>query len=127
MADPRYAGPLAEALGEELLERFLRYVAIDTQSAVDSSTYPSTEKQLDLSRILVDELQALGLEDAELTEPGYVFATLPGSVSEAPSVGLIAHVSLRMGEFGSGITVYLSSEAYQVLPARKRPVLGPVS
>ena len=61
-----------------MLERFLRYVAIDTQSAVDSSTYPSTEKQLDLSRLLVDELRAIGLEDVELTEPGYVFATLPG-------------------------------------------------
>ena len=103
MADPRYAGPLAEALGEELLERFLRYVAIDTQSAVDSSTYPSTEKQLDLSRILVDELQALGLEDAELTEPGYVFATLPGSVSEAPTVGLIAHVDTTPDTPGTGV------------------------
>ncbi|WP_326567782.1 tryptophan dimethylallyltransferase family protein [Amycolatopsis rhabdoformis] len=52
------------------------------------------------------------------------------AVSQRPlsaGVGLIAHVSLRMGEFGSGITVYLSSEAYQVLPARKRPVLGAVS
>ena len=91
MADPRYAGPLAEGLGEELLERFLRYVAIDTQSAVDSPTYPSTEKQLDLSRLLVDELLTLGVEDAELTEPGYVFATLPGTVPDAPTIGLMVH------------------------------------
>lgn len=52
------------------------------------------------------------------------------AVSQRPlrdGVGLIAHVALRMGEFGSGITVYLSSEAYRVLPARPRPVLGPVS
>ena len=135
MADPRYAGPLAEALGEELLERFLRYVAIDTQSAVDSSTYPSTEKQLDLSRILVDELQALGLEDAELTEPGYVFATLPGSVSEAPTVGLIAHVDTTPDAPGTGVrpivhrawageTIRLPGDPSQILDPAEMPALA---
>ena len=135
MADPRYAGPLAEALGEELLERFLRYVAIDTQSAVDSSTYPSTEKQLDLSRILVDELQALGLEDAELTEPGYVFATLPGSVSEAPTVGLIAHVDTTPDTPGTGVrpivhrawageTIRLPGDPSQILDPAEMPALA---
>jgi len=135
LADPRYAGPLAEALGEELLERFLRYVAIDTQSAVDSSTYPSTEKQLDLSRILVDELQALGLEDAELTEPGYVFATLPGSVSEAPTVGLIAHVDTTPDAPGTGVrpivhrawageTIRLPGDPSQILDPAEMPALA---
>jgi tripeptide aminopeptidase len=135
LADPRYAGPLAEALGEELLERFLRYVAIDTQSAVDSSTYPSTEKQLDLSRILVDELQALGLEDAELTEPGYVFATLPGSVSEAPTVGLIAHVDTTPDTPGTGVrpivhrawageTIRLPGDPSQILDPAEMPALA---
>ena len=78
-----------------MLERFLRYVAVDTQSDPTSTTYPSTEKQLDLSRLLVEELRQIGLDDVELTEPGYVFATVPGtseSAEGAPTVGLIAHV-----------------------------------
>ena len=62
-----------------MLERFLRYVAVDTQSDPDSTTYPSTAKQLDLSRLLVAELRQIGLEDVELTDPGYVFATVPGT------------------------------------------------
>ena len=70
---------LAAELQGDALERFLRYVRFDTQSARESSTYPSTAKQLDLSRLLLAELRELGLEDAELTEHGYVFATLPGS------------------------------------------------
>ncbi len=135
MADPRYAGPLAEALGEELLERFLRYVAIDTQSAVDSPTYPSTEKQLDLSRLLVAELHALGLEDAELTEPGYVFATLPGTVPDAPTVGLIAHVDTTPDTPGTGVrpivhrawageTIRLPGDPSQVLDPAEMPALA---
>ena len=135
MADPRYAGPLAEALGEELLERFLRYVAIDTQSAVDSSTYPSTEKQLDLSRLLVAELHALGLEDVELTEPGYVFATLPGTVPDAPTVGLIAHVDTTPDTPGTGVrpivhrawageTIRLPGDPSQVLDPAEMPALA---
>ena len=135
MADPRYAGPLAESLGEELLERFLRYVVIDTQSAVDSTTYPSTEKQLDLSRLLVDELRALGLEDVELTEPGYVFATLPGTVPDAPTVGLIAHVDTTPDTPGTGVrpivhrawsgdTISLAGDPSQVLDPAEMPALG---
>ena len=135
MADPRYAGPLAEGLGEELLERFLRYVAIDTQSAVDSPTYPSTEKQLDLSRLLVDELHTLGVEDAELTESGYVFATLPGTVPDAPTVGLIAHVDTTPDTPGTGVrpivhrawageTIRLPGDPSQVLDPAEMPALA---
>ena len=86
-----------------MLERFLRYVVIDTQAEVESTTYPSTAKQLDLSRLLVDELRALGLEDVQLTEPGYVFATLPGTVEGAPIVGLIAHVDTTPDTPGTGV------------------------
>ena len=103
MADDRYASPLAESLAEELLERFLRYVVIDTQAEVDSPTYPSTEKQLDLCRLLADELRAVGIADVELTEPGYVFATLPGTVDGAPTVGLIAHVDTTPDTPGTGV------------------------
>ena len=70
-----------------MLERFLRYVRVDTQSEEGSTTYPSTAKQLDLSRLLVGELREIGLDDVELTEHGYVFATLPGTPG-APVIGL---------------------------------------
>ncbi|HQC45676.1 MAG TPA: hypothetical protein PLC97_10720, partial [Myxococcota bacterium] len=60
----------------DLLERFLRYVKIDTQSDENSTTSPSTEKQKDLSRILAQELLELGCEDAHMNEWGYVFATV---------------------------------------------------
>ena len=69
-ADARYTGALAEELGEEVLERFLRYVAVDTESDPASTTYPSTERQLDLSRLLVDELRAIGLGDVEMKFTG---------------------------------------------------------
>ena len=135
MADPRYAGPLAESLGEEVLERFLRYVAIDTQSAVDSTTYPSTAKQLDLSHLLVDELRAIGLDDVELTEPGYVFATLPGTVPDAPTVGLIAHVDTTPDTPGTGVrpivhrawsgdAISLPGDPSQVLDPDEMPALA---
>jgi tripeptide aminopeptidase len=103
LADTRYASPLAEELGEDVLERFLRYVVIDTQAEIDSTTYPSTAKQLDLSRVLVEELRGLGLPDVELTEPGYVFATLPGTVPDGPTVGLIAHVDTSPDAPGTGV------------------------
>ena len=93
---------LAAELADDVLERFLRYVVIDTQSDPDSPTYPSSEKQLDLSRLLVEELQELGIEDVRLTAHGYVFATLPGTASR-PTVGLLAHVDTTPGTPGSGV------------------------
>jgi tripeptide aminopeptidase len=98
-----HASPLAAALADDVLERFLRYVRVDTQSAYGSDSYPSTPIQLDLQRLLFDELRALGLADAELTEHGYVFATLPGSVPESPVVGLIAHVDVSPDVPGAGV------------------------
>lgn len=97
-----FTSPLAEELAEDVLDRFLRYVRIDTQSAFVSDTYPSTLKQLDLCRMLVDELHAAGLEDAELTEHGYVFATLPGTV-DGPVVGLNAHVDTSPDAPGANV------------------------
>src|SRR5947208_15957734 len=86
---PRYApvmvtdthDALAAELAEDAADRFLRYVRIDTQSDEDSESYPSTEKQLDLLRLLVGELQELGLADAAIDEHGYVTATVPATVS----------------------------------------------
>ena len=62
-----------------VLERFLRYVVIDTQSDPASPTCPSTEKQKDLGRLLAKELKELGLADAHLDEHGYVYATIPSN------------------------------------------------
>ena len=98
-----FVTPLAAELAADVLERFLRYVRIDTRADPASSNYPSTAKQLDLSRLLVYELHEIGLEDARLTEHGYVFATLPGTVAE-PVVGLLAHVDTSSECSGEGVT-----------------------
>ncbi len=74
-------------------ERFMRYVQIDTQSDPNSPTQPSTEKQKDLSRILVQELKQMGIEDAELDEYGYVYATIPATTDkQVPVLCFCAHV-----------------------------------
>ncbi len=84
---------------ESLLDRFCRYVQIDTQSNDQSSTYPSTEGQKNLLQILVTDLQAAGLEDAAIDEHGYVMATVPSNSPDnhpahgkVPTLGLLAHV-----------------------------------
>lgn len=78
---------------EKLLDRFLRYVRIDTQSDPNSSTFPSTKKQFDLLRLLVDELHSLGLKDAHVDEHGYVMATLEANTDKnIPAIGFLAHV-----------------------------------
>jgi tripeptide aminopeptidase len=77
---------------EKILDRFLRYVAVDTQSNPESETQPSSAKELDLLRLLCQELNAMGLE-AELDQYGYVMATIPSNCDkEIPAVGFIAHV-----------------------------------
>ena len=84
---------LAARLSEDAVGRFLRYVQIDTQSDEDSETYPSSEGQLVLLRLLRDELDEAGLEDASLDENGYVTATLPATVDrEVPTIAFFAHV-----------------------------------
>lgn len=133
MADPRYPTPLAAELSDDVLERFLRYVQVDTQSDSDSETYPSTAKQLDLGRILAQELSDAGLEDVELTEHGYVFATLPGS--GGPTVGLIAHMDTSSDESGTdvkpqvvrnydGRDLVLPGDPRKVLRAADNPILA---
>jgi tripeptide aminopeptidase len=67
-------------------ERFIKYVQIDTQSDGQSKTFPSTEKQKDLGRLLVDELNQIGIDDAHLDEFGYVYATIPGNTTKKVSV-----------------------------------------
>jgi tripeptide aminopeptidase len=101
---PPFTSPLAEELAPDLLDRFLRYVRVDTQSKRDREGCPSTPGQLDLSRMLVEELKAIGLEDAELDDNGYVMATLAGTADgDAPVIGLIAHVDTSPDASGSGV------------------------
>ena len=76
-----------------VIERFLRYVKIDTESDFDSEICPSTLKQLDLARLLKEELESLNLQDISLDDNGYVMATLPGNTSrDVPVIGWIAHM-----------------------------------
>ena len=76
----------------ELEERLVRYAAIDSQSDENSTTSPSTDIQLDMSRLLVEELQAMGAADVCLTDYGVVLATVPATVEGAPVMGWCAHV-----------------------------------
>ncbi|AWD21562.1 peptidase T [Fuscovulum blasticum] len=79
------------ALHEELCARLTRYCAIDTQSDEDSASSPSTEIQLTLARLLVQELQEIGAQDVRLTEYGAVLATIPGT-APGPVIGFLAHM-----------------------------------
>jgi len=97
-------------MNDTVLDRFLRYVAIDTQSSEESTSYPSTEKQLDLLKLLAEELRQMGLSDVSLDQWGYVMATLPGNVPEGhpafgkvPAVGLIAHVDTSPSASGANV------------------------
>ena len=76
-----------------IVERFLKYVSFDTQSAEDSETTPSTEKQWVLARYLKEELEGIGLTEVEIDEHAYVYATLPANTDKPlPTVGFIAHM-----------------------------------
>ena len=97
-----FVTPLAAELASDVLARFLRYARIDTQSEAGVDTSPSTEKQLDLARLLRDELEEIGLDDVELDEFGYVYGSLRGSGS-APAIGLIAHVDTSPDVTGTGV------------------------
>ncbi len=88
-----------------VLDRFLRYVTYDTQSAADSPTTPSTAKQLVLLDVLVEELRALGLTDAVRDEQAIVTATLPANTGKpgVPVIGFVAHVDTSPEMSGEGV------------------------
>lgn len=78
---------------QQILNRFLKYVQIDTQSDENSKTFPSTQKQFDLANLLVKELNEIGLEDVEIDQYGYVTATLPSNTDQdIPVIGFLAHM-----------------------------------
>jgi tripeptide aminopeptidase len=92
-------------LAEDAAERFLRYVRIDTQSDEESKTYPSTEGQLVLLRLLRDELEQVGLTDAAIDEHGYVTATLPATVEQdVPTIAFFAHVDTAREVSGANVS-----------------------
>jgi tripeptide aminopeptidase len=91
---------------EKVLEKFLRYIAIDTASDPESESQPSTSKQLDLSRLLVKELREMGIKDVELDQWGYVMATIPSNLpkgKDVPVIGFIAHVDSAPDASGANI------------------------
>lgn len=119
---------------EELLERFLRYVKVNTRSDERSETTPSTTCQLDLARMLKDECEKMGLTEVTLDDKGYVMATLPSNIKkDVPVIGFIAHmdtspdfkgegVNPQIVEYNGGniylnkdINIYLSESNYPVL------------
>jgi tripeptide aminopeptidase len=119
------------------LERFLRYVTIDTRSDETSSSCPSTPGQLTLLRLLVDELHALGITDAALDDHGYVMATIPATdgMAAAPVIGFIAHVDTSPEMPGAdvrpivhrnydGSDIVLPDDAAAVLRASENPALA---
>ena len=91
-------------MADTVLDRFLRYVVIDTQSDPASTTQPSTEKQKNLSRLLVEELLEVGLADAHLDEHGYVYATIPANSEKAvPVICFCSHVDTAPDFTGTGV------------------------
>lgn len=87
-----------------MLERFFSYVKIDTQSNEESTDFPSTKKQLNLSKKLKEELETMGLEDVEMTQWGYVLATLrTNQTKEVPTIALIAHVDTSPDVSGENV------------------------
>ncbi|HEY1217241.1 MAG TPA: peptidase T, partial [Bryobacteraceae bacterium] len=117
-------------------ERFLRYVQIDTQSDPQSKTQPSTEKQMNLGRLLVEELKAIGLADAVLDEFGYVFATLPANTAKSvPVICFCAHMDTAPDCTGANVKpivhsnydggeIVLPDDPAQVISPREHPYLA---
>lgn len=87
-----------------IVDRFLKYVSFDTQSAEDANTTPSTAKQLKLAEYLRDELKEIGLSDVEMDENGYVYATLPANIDkDIPTIGFISHMDTSPDCSGANI------------------------
>ncbi|HXB91500.1 MAG TPA: peptidase T, partial [Puia sp.] len=116
-------------------ERFIRYVQIDTQSNPESKSNPSTEKQKDLGRLLVQELQDIGITDAGMDEFGYVYATLPANTAKkVPVICFCAHMDTAPDCSGKGVKpiihpaydggdIVLPDDPSQVISPREHPYL----
>ncbi len=123
---------------EGVVDRFLRYVQIDTQSDEAGTTTPSTTKQFTLARLLADELHALGATNVRLTDQCMVYATIPGTVPESPAlptIGFIAHVDTSPAVTGADVKpvihenyqggdIVLPGDPSQVITVAQNPVLS---
>lgn len=119
----------------DIVERFLKYVSFDTQSAEDQDTTPSTAKQLKLAEYLRDELTSIGMTEVEMDENGYVYATLPANTDkEVPTIGFISHMDTSPDCSGANIhpcivehydggDIVLDAEAGLVTSPKKFPEL----
>lgn len=119
----------------DIVERFLKYVSFDTQSAEDQDTTPSTAKQLKLAEYLRDELTSIGMTEVEMDENDYVYATLPANTDkEVPTIGFISHMDTspdcsgadihpRIVEHYDGGDIVLDAEAGLVTSPKKFPEL----
>jgi tripeptide aminopeptidase len=117
-------------------ERFMRYVQVDTQSNPKSHTIPTTEKQKDLSKMLVEELKAMGIEDAHMDEWGYVYATIPSNTDkQVPVICFCSHVDTAPDASGTGVKpivhkayngqdIILPDDNTQVLTSKGHPYLN---
>ena len=125
MSDDGYRTELARELGPDARDRLVRYAQVHTTSDPDTGRAPSTERQLDLSRMLVGELEELGLE-AELSEHGIVYGSLPGN-ADAPTIGLVAHVDTSPDVSGENVKpqVFLYAGGPHPLPGDPAQVLDP--
>lgn len=93
---------------KKIIERFLRYVSVDTQSNDASDSYPSTSKQFDLANLLVSELKSMGVADAHVDEHCYVMATLPSNSKKSiPIIGFIAHLDTSPDMPGNNVKVQI--------------------
>jgi len=115
-------------INHTVLERFLKYVQLDTESDPNSPTIPSTEKQKNLSRILVEELLAMGIKDAHLDEWGYVYATIPSNTDKkVPTICFCSHVDTSPDNSGKNVKpiVHKNYDGSDiVLPDDKRQVIS---
>ncbi|MCZ8144222.1 peptidase T [Flavobacterium sp.] len=114
---------------QHLIDRFISYVTIDTESDANSPTTPSTAKQWNLANLLVQELQTIGLTEVTIDEKGYVMGTLPSNVDhEVPTIGFVSHYDTSPDFTGKGVTPQIVSN-YDggdiVLNAEKNIVLSP--
>jgi tripeptide aminopeptidase len=121
---------------ESALDRFLRYARIDTQSADDQKTVPSTSKQLNLANLLAKELPAIGARNVRVSEFGIVYATVPGNLadnSKAPVIGFIAHMDTSPAVSGENVNpiihknyqggdIVLPKDPTQIITVEKSPV-----
>jgi len=114
---------------ESVMDRFLRYVKIDTQSAEDQETVPSTKKQFDLANLLAKELKDLGVNSVRVSEFGIVYGMVPGNLadnSKVPTIGLMAHMDTSPAVSGANVKVNIVKN-YQggdiVLPNDKTQII----